>query len=67
MTDKSKMRYHAMTFEGHIVYNRSFSEVGKAVNKLFTFVESKNRDAGGGGRGVFGFDIAWRPTFKKGY
>ncbi|KVI00367.1 Ribonuclease H-like domain-containing protein [Cynara cardunculus var. scolymus] len=61
--DKLKMRYPAMSFKGHIVYSRTFSEVEKAANELLTFVETKNRD---GGHAVFGFDIEWRPTFKKG-
>ncbi|KAI3697073.1 hypothetical protein L6452_29808 [Arctium lappa] len=61
--DKLKMRYPAMTFKGHIVYSRTFSEVEKAANELLTFVETKNRD---GGRAVFGLDIEWKPSFKKG-
>ncbi|KAK1412033.1 hypothetical protein QVD17_32974 [Tagetes erecta] len=59
----SKMRYPAMTFKGHIVYSRTFSEVEKAANELLKFIETKNSD---GDRAALGFDIEWRPTFKKG-
>ncbi|KAL8204638.1 hypothetical protein R6Q57_010261 [Mikania cordata] len=58
-----KIRFPAMTFKGHIVYSRTFSEVEKAADELLKFVESKNSD---GNRVVIGFDIEWRPTFKKG-
>ncbi|KAD5803698.1 hypothetical protein E3N88_15058 [Mikania micrantha] len=58
-----KMRFPAMNFKGHIVYSRTFSEVEKAADELLKFVESKNSD---GNRAVIGFDIEWRPTFKKG-
>ncbi|KAI3826619.1 hypothetical protein L1987_00668 [Smallanthus sonchifolius] len=59
----SKMRYPAMTFKGHIVYSRTFSEVEKAADELLKFVEAKNSD---GNRAAIGFDIEWRPIFKKG-
>nr|XP_043611094.1 Werner Syndrome-like exonuclease [Erigeron canadensis] len=58
-----KMRFPAMTFKGHIVYSRTFSEVEKAANELLKFVETKIKDEG---RAVIGFDIEWRPLFKKG-
>ncbi|KAJ0957875.1 putative DNA helicase [Helianthus annuus] len=58
-----KMRYPAMTFKGHIVYSRTFSEVEKAADELLRFVETKNSD---GSRAAIGFDIEWRPSFKKG-
>ncbi|KAJ0793245.1 putative DNA helicase [Helianthus annuus] len=57
------MRYPAMTFKGHIVYSRTFSEVEKAADELLRFVETKNSD---GSRAAIGFDIEWRPSFKKG-
>ncbi|XP_076897674.1 3'-5' exonuclease-like [Bidens hawaiensis] len=61
--DTSKMRYPAMTFKGHIVYSRTFSEVEKAADELLKFFETMNGD---GNRPVIGFDIEWRPIFKKG-
>ncbi|KAI7741988.1 hypothetical protein M8C21_014723 [Ambrosia artemisiifolia] len=59
----SKMRYPAMTFKGHIVYSRTFLDVEKAADELLRFVETKNSD---GSRAAIGFDIEWRPSFKKG-
>lgn len=64
ISDSTKMRYPAMTFKGHIVYSRTFSEVEKAADELLKFVETKNSD---GNRAAIGFDVEWRPTFKKGF
>ncbi|KAK9058478.1 hypothetical protein SSX86_023320 [Deinandra increscens subsp. villosa] len=58
-----KMRLPAMIFKGHIVYSRTFSEVEKAADELLKFVETKNSD---GSHAAIGFDIEWRPIFKKG-
>lgn len=61
--DKLKMSYPALIFKGRIVYSRTVFEVEKAANELLKFVETKKRD---GGRAILGFDIEWRPTFRKG-
>ncbi|KAL7615840.1 3'-5' exonuclease isoform X1 [Lactuca sativa] len=61
--DNIKMRYPAMAFKGHIVYSRTFPEVEKAADELLKFVELKKKD---GGRAIIGFDVEWRPSFRKG-
>lgn len=60
---KSMMRYPKITFGGKIVYSRTVSEVEKASEELLKFVEAKKR---GAGHTVLGFDIEWKPTFKRG-
>lgn len=57
------MRYPQMTFGGNIVYSRTVSEVEKASEELLKFVEAKK---GEGGPTVLGFDIEWKPTFRRG-
>ncbi|XP_071720597.1 3'-5' exonuclease [Rutidosis leptorrhynchoides] len=61
--ENMKMRCPAMTFKGQIVYSRTFSEVEKAAAELIKFLETKIKDDG---RAVIGFDIEWKPTFRKG-
>nr|GEY20178.1 hypothetical protein [Tanacetum cinerariifolium] len=51
-----------MAFKGHIVYSRTLSEVEKAANELLTSVETMTKD---GGRAAIGFDIEWKPSFRK--
>ncbi|PWA77818.1 werner syndrome-like exonuclease [Artemisia annua] len=58
----NKVRIPAMTFKGHIVYSRTLSEVEKAADELLTFVETKTKD---GGSAAIGFDIEWKPSFRK--
>ncbi|CAH1413415.1 unnamed protein product [Lactuca virosa] len=60
--DNIMMRYPAMAFQGHSVYNRTFPEVEKAAYELLKFVELKKKY---GGRAIIGFDVEWRPYFKK--
>ncbi|CAI9268687.1 unnamed protein product [Lactuca saligna] len=62
-SDNIKTRYPAMAFKGHIVYSRTFPEVEKAADELLKFVELKKKD---GGRAIIGFDVEWRPSFRKG-
>ncbi|KAL3507283.1 hypothetical protein ACH5RR_032665 [Cinchona calisaya] len=57
------MRYPEMAFRGRIVYSRSFDEVEKSAKELLSFVEAKKRK---GGQAILGFDIEWRPTFRRG-
>ncbi|KAF6145810.1 hypothetical protein GIB67_028805 [Kingdonia uniflora] len=60
---KQKLRYPALKFEGRIVYSRTVAEVEKATTELleFTRADKKNMD-----RYILGFDIEWKPTFKRG-
>ncbi|KAK9288007.1 hypothetical protein L1049_016452 [Liquidambar formosana] len=60
---QEKMRYPVMKFGGHIMYSRTVVEVEKAATELLNFVEAKKREMG---RAILGFDIEWRPTFRRG-
>ncbi|XP_071938282.1 3'-5' exonuclease isoform X3 [Coffea arabica] len=57
------MRYPEIAFKGRIVYSRGFDEVEKSAEELLSFVELKRRN---GGQAILGFDIEWRPTFRRG-
>ncbi|XP_027116882.1 3'-5' exonuclease isoform X2 [Coffea arabica] len=52
-----------IAFKGRIVYSRGFDEVEKSAEELLSFVELKRRN---GGQAILGFDIEWRPTFRRG-
>ncbi|XP_028127153.1 Werner Syndrome-like exonuclease isoform X4 [Camellia sinensis] len=58
-----KMRYPTMTFKGQIVYSRTFGDVEKAAKELLEIVETRKR---GVDQVILGFDIEWRPTFRRG-
>ncbi|XP_034686163.1 Werner Syndrome-like exonuclease [Vitis riparia] len=58
-----KMRLPKMNFGGHIVYSRTVTEVEKATAELLKIVETKKKEMG---QAILGFDIEWRPTFRKG-
>ncbi|GJS87479.1 Werner syndrome-like exonuclease, partial [Tanacetum coccineum] len=60
--DMNKVRIPAMAFKGHIVYSRTLSEVEKAADELLTSVETMTKE---GGRAAIGFDIEWKPSFRK--
>lgn len=45
------------------MYSRTASEVDRASKELLKFVQAKKREAG---HTVLGFDIEWRPTFRRG-
>ncbi|THG23141.1 hypothetical protein TEA_005614 [Camellia sinensis var. sinensis] len=62
-TAKLKMRYPTMTFKGQIVYSRTFGDVEKAAKELLEIVETRKR---GVDQVILGFDIEWRPTFRRG-
>ncbi|KAK9159899.1 hypothetical protein Syun_006240 [Stephania yunnanensis] len=53
----------AIKFKGRVVYSRTVAEVEKATTELLGTIESK-------GNGLdpiaLGFDIEWRPTFRRG-
>ncbi|KAH7513128.1 hypothetical protein FEM48_Zijuj12G0163700 [Ziziphus jujuba var. spinosa] len=57
-----RMRYPVMKFGGQITYSRTVAEVEAAAMELLKTVEAKNREVG---EAIVGFDIEWRPTFKK--
>lgn len=64
VAENFKMRLPKMNFGGHIIYCRTASEVEKATAQLSKIVEAKRKEME---QVVFGFDIEWRPTFKKGW
>ncbi|CAK7328403.1 unnamed protein product [Dovyalis caffra] len=59
-----KMRYPAMKFGGQILYSRTAIEVEKAAGEL---LQSLKAEKGETGPVIVGFDIEWKPTFKKEY
>ncbi|XP_057959874.1 3'-5' exonuclease isoform X2 [Malania oleifera] len=58
-----KFKNPTMSFGGRIVYSRTVTEVEKATRQLLDGMAAKEREMG---QVIFGFDIEWRPTFKKG-
>lgn len=52
-----------MKFGGHISYSRTAAEVEKAAIEVLKAAEAKTRE---GGQAALGFDIEWRPTFRRG-
>ncbi|KAK7331450.1 hypothetical protein VNO77_25675 [Canavalia gladiata] len=59
----SRMRLPVMKFSGQIMYSRTFDDVDKAATKLLKILEEKKREMA---QIAVGFDIEWRPTFRKG-
>lgn len=64
VSENFKMRLPKMNFGGHIVYSRTVTEVEKATAELLKIVETKKKELG---QAILGFDIEWRPTFRKGW
>lgn len=52
-----------MRFGGQILYSRTSVEVEKAAMELLQVLETQKRETG---QVVIGFDIEWKPTFKRG-
>lgn len=52
-----------MTFGGQILYSRSAVEVDKAAAELLKKIDSLKRLTG---QATIGFDIEWRPIFRRG-
>ncbi|XP_011084216.1 Werner Syndrome-like exonuclease isoform X3 [Sesamum indicum] len=50
-------------FGGRTVYSRTVEEVERAAQELLEFVEVKKRKED---QCIFGLDIEWRPTFRRG-
>lgn len=59
-----KMTYPAMKFGGQIIYSRTPVEVEKAAMKLLKTIEARKKEVG---QIAVGFDIEWRPIFKRGW
>ncbi|KAL0867339.1 hypothetical protein Bca101_046457 [Brassica carinata] len=55
--------FPAMRFGGRIVYSKTASEVDRRAMQLLKVLDTK-RDLSG--RAFIGFDIEWRPSFRKG-
>ncbi|WCJ33147.1 Werner syndrome-like exonuclease [Euphorbia peplus] len=58
-----KMKYPAFKFGGRIFYSRTSTEVEMAAREILQTSKSKR---GQTEPVVIGFDIEWRPTFKRG-
>ncbi|KAK9901443.1 hypothetical protein M0R45_002127 [Rubus argutus] len=59
----TRMRYPAMKFGGQITYSRTAVEVEKAAMEIIKTVKAKKSELG---QNTVGFDIEWKPTFKRG-
>lgn len=59
----SKMRFPALSFGGRIIYSRTVSEVDRASKELAKKINSMTK---GMYRITIGFDIEWKPTFRRG-
>ncbi|KAF9606041.1 hypothetical protein IFM89_022200 [Coptis chinensis] len=57
------MKYPTYKFGGRIVYCRTYSEVEKATVELMEHIQDKQKNVD---RFMIGFDIEWKPTFKRG-
>lgn len=58
------MRLPVIKFSGQIMYSRTFDDVEKSVTKFLKKLEEKKRKML---QIAIGFDIEWRPTFKRGW
>ncbi|XP_026387793.1 Werner Syndrome-like exonuclease isoform X1 [Papaver somniferum] len=59
----NKVEYPEMKFGGRIVYSKTVSEVEKAAKELLEIIEVKKIYME---QVSLGFDIEWKPTFRKG-
>ncbi|KAK4435835.1 Werner Syndrome-like exonuclease [Sesamum alatum] len=55
--------FREIKFGGRTIYSRTVEEVERAAEELLQFVEVKRRKEG---QCIFGLDIEWRPTFRRG-
>ena len=62
-TGHSGVRLPEMKFSGRINYSRTANDVNRAAIELLKIVETKNRETG---QIALGFDIEWKPTFRRG-
>ncbi|XP_042513825.1 Werner Syndrome-like exonuclease isoform X1 [Macadamia integrifolia] len=61
---QAKARYPTMNFGGRIAYSRTLLEVEKATMELLEIIETKKKNVD---QVPLGFDIEWRPIFRRGY
>lgn len=52
-----------MRFGGRILYSKTANEVDKRAMQLLKALETKRDQSG---KAIVGFDIEWRPSFRKG-
>lgn len=64
VTGSFRMRYPPLRFVGRILYSRTALEAEKAAAKLLQILQAKKKQRG---QVAIGFDIEWRPTFRKGW
>ncbi|CAH2079293.1 unnamed protein product [Thlaspi arvense] len=55
--------FPAMRFGGRVLYSKTASEVDKRAMQLLKVLDTKRDHSG---RAIVGFDIEWRPSFRKG-
>ncbi|CAN7135718.1 unnamed protein product [Brassica rapa subsp. narinosa] len=55
--------FPAMRFGGRILYSKTASEVDRRAMQLLKVLDTKRDHSG---RAFIGFDIEWRPSFRKG-
>lgn len=58
-----RLKYPAMRFGGQILYSRTSTDVEKAAMELRRVLDANRSEAG---QVTVGFDIEWKPTFRKG-
>ncbi|KAJ8774368.1 hypothetical protein K2173_011617 [Erythroxylum novogranatense] len=61
--DNVKMRYPALKFVGRIVYSRTQMEVENTAREILRSFEARE---GIVDQVIVGFDIEWKPTFRRG-
>ena len=57
------MIYPVLKFGGRVTYSRTTVEVEKAAMEILKTVNAKKNELG---QNAVGFDIEWKPTFKRG-
>lgn len=62
LTANNRAKYQAMKFGGRIDYCRTANEVERGSMELLDKIKGKN----GLGQVSLGFDIEWRPSFRRG-
>lgn len=58
------MRLPVMKFTGQIMYSKTANDVDKAALELLKVLEAKKGEMA---QIVLGFDIEWRPSFRRGW
>lgn len=55
--------FPAMRFGGRILYSKTAKDVDRRAMQLLKVLETKRNESG---KAIVGFDIEWRPSFRKG-